>query len=60
MTVKMIQRSRHKWYIETEKGFVLAEDINLCNTYEAESYVKNYISSYPNWSYVIIPIARLR
>lgn len=54
--VKMVQVSRHRWEIQTQHGYVLKADITVSNPMEAEMFVKNYISSYLAWSYVVQPI----
>jgi hypothetical protein len=41
------------WIIENEKGTMLQENITLSTTYEAEEYIKNYVSSYLNVGYEV-------
>lgn len=53
-TVKMIQHSKHKWCIKTDKGVVLQDEIVISSPFEAELYIKNYISSFQGWTYDIV------
>lgn len=55
-TVQMIQTSKHKWRLLGPKGNILIEDLNISCAYDAEQYVKSYISSFMSWTYEIIPI----
>lgn len=55
-TIKMVQDSRHKWCIKTDKGVVLQDGITISSQFEAEEYVKNYISSFMGWTYAILPL----
>lgn len=54
--IKMVQVSKHKWMLVTSNDNVLQEDINVFSIFEAEDYVKRYISSFQNWNYVLIPM----
>ena len=51
--VKMVQMSRYGWQIVSPKGFVLKDCIYLDNIDKAEEFIKNYISSFLNWTYEI-------
>lgn len=53
--LNMIQTSKHKWRIETESGTVMQEDINIFSEYEAEEYIKRYVSSFQSFSYDLKP-----
>lgn len=54
--VIMRQISRSRWEIRTDHGIVLRDEIMLGRIDEAEEYVKQYISSYPNWIYELKPL----
>lgn len=58
-TIKMIQNSQHKWEIRsTQKNTLLQGDLNISNVDEAELYVKNYCTSFMNWTYEVVPLPR--
>jgi hypothetical protein len=54
--VKMIQRTPHNWRIESASGHIMQDNITAHSQYEAEEYVKRYISSFQGWSYEIVTI----
>lgn len=54
----MIQTSKHKWKLETPSGKVLVDDIVINNAYDAELYVKSFISSFLGWDYEVKPIKK--
>jgi hypothetical protein len=54
--VKMVQHSKHKWCIKTATDKVLQDDIVISSQFEAEEYVKKYISSFMGWTYDILPL----
>lgn len=54
--VKMIQTSRQLWKMVSSKGCVIKEDVMVYSEYEANEYVRKYISSFSGWSYVVLPI----
>ncbi len=56
-TVYMIQVSVCKWRIETALGHVLQTDITI-EDFRAEDYVRNYVSSWANWSYEMRPLKK--
>ena len=56
--VKIVQTSQHKWKLVTPQGTVLTEDLTLNSVFDAERYVKAYISSFSGWSYAIVPLSR--
>lgn len=58
-TVLMIQESKNRWRIESEKGIVLQSDIRLGTVFEAEDYIKAYISSFLNWTYIMKPLGTI-
>lgn len=49
----MRQLSRYGWQLVSPKGYVLQTDLYFNTLDKAEEYVKNYISSFLNWSYEI-------
>jgi hypothetical protein len=55
-TVQMIQISKSEWKIVTYKGKVLQFDIHLHNLDAAEQYIKNYVSSFVDWTYEVVPL----
>lgn len=57
MTYKLVimrQISNSIWYIENTKGTILQKDIVAHGVYEAENYIKRWVSSFPNWEYQLI------
>jgi hypothetical protein len=56
-TVKITQVSQYGWKVETENDTVLVPLVYL-NKHEVENFVRNYISSFANWTYVIIPLTQ--
>jgi hypothetical protein len=56
--VKLIEISDNRWELFGPKGNTLAEGMRLNTQYEAESWVKAYISSFNDWTYEILPKAR--
>lgn len=54
--VIMLQVSQVNWKIVAVKGHTLVEDITVNSPKQAEEYVKNYISSFFNWTYEVIPL----
>ena len=56
--VKMVESMPNRWKIETEAGAVLQKDILVAGNHNASVYVKNYVSSFPNWDYELVPMPR--
>jgi hypothetical protein len=56
--VLMIQLNNSLWQIKSSKGIVIADDIRINSVYQAEEFVKNYISSFQGWSYEVCPILK--
>ncbi len=56
--ILMIQTSNHRWQIRTPKGILIVDDIHVNSAYEAEEYVKRYVSSYNDWTYEVQPILK--
>lgn len=54
--VLMIQTEPCTWRIESEAGIILKDDIKVSIIYEAEDYVKRYVSSFTDWTYELIPL----
>jgi len=54
--VDMVQISKCKWQIRSHRGTILVNSITIGNPIDAEEYVKNYISSFLDWTYNVIPI----
>lgn len=54
----MIQTNNHRWQIKTLKGILILDDIHVDSAYEAEEYIRKYISSYQGWSYEIQPLLK--
>jgi len=46
----MRQISQYGWEIVSESGNIL-QTVALHNVYAANEYIKNYVSSFVNWSY---------
>lgn len=53
--LRMVQHNKNKWYITNANGTVLQDDINVGNEYEAEMFIKAYVSSYSNYRYLVVP-----
>jgi hypothetical protein len=47
--------TKFRWQLESSKGHIIKNDIFLSTRLEAENYVKNYVSSFTNWDYEVIP-----
>lgn len=54
--VQMVQVGRYRWNLFAPKGHILVEDMNFADGYRAEQWVKSYVSSWNDWSYVIKPL----
>lgn len=50
----MKQMTRNRWRIESWQGKILLDDIILTTAYDAEMFIKAYISSFPSWGYILI------
>lgn len=57
--VHMRQLSKYQWEIVSESGNIIQNNISFSNTYKAEQYVKNYISSFVDWRYTIITLEKV-
>lgn len=54
--VRMVQRSKNRWELQTSKGYPLQTDITVSSKKEAEDFVKRYLTSFNCWTYEIIPL----
>lgn len=52
----MRQTSRYNWDIVSKKGSILQADLSFKDAYQAEQYVKNYITSFQSWDYEMEPL----
>lgn len=55
-TVRMVQCTPHLWRIENMQGKAIQEGITAHSVYEAEEFVKKFISSFRNWTYIIVKL----
>lgn len=53
--VKLVQTSRYHWHLESPKGTIMVDNLSFDSIWKAEDWVKAYVSSYNDWSYVIKP-----
>lgn len=49
----MSQRHTGNWDVLSPKGHVMTSNVHIPKPYTPDSYAKNYISSFTNWSYVV-------
>lgn len=56
--VNMVQISRYNWEIKSQSGNVVQSELYFHNNHQAEQYIKNYISSFSNWHYKLIPLPK--
>jgi len=52
-TLIMRQTSKYMWRIVSQNGTIVQDNIPLNNGNSAYLYIKNYVSSYNNWDYVV-------
>lgn len=52
--VKMTMVSPNVWDLIGPKGNIISGDMRLYSQYEAEEWVKAYISSFIGWTYAIV------
>lgn len=50
------QLSKHRWEIVSPNGHIVMSDVMLQSPNEAKEFIKNYISSFINWSYEVQPM----
>jgi hypothetical protein len=51
----MIQTGKFNWEIKAPAGHVL-EQKSLGSIFQAQEYIENWVSSYNNWTYEIVPL----
>lgn len=56
ITVRMEQVSQVNWRILAPKGYVLMDNITVASNSAAEEYAKDYISSFRNWVFELVPL----
>lgn len=56
VTVLMIEVLPNLWRIESDKGFILQDEIYCYGLHKAAEYVKNYVSSFSCWQYELKPM----
>lgn len=54
----MIQETRYRWRIESEKGYVLQNNLTFPNLDQADNYANAYTSSFNNWVYQLVPLKK--
>ncbi len=45
--------TQNRWVIVNQKGDILKGDLTLASPYEAEQYIKSYVSSFINVNYEV-------
>lgn len=45
--------TQNRWVIVNQKGDILKGDLTLASLYEAEQYIKSYVSSFINVNYEV-------
>lgn len=56
-TIYMIQVAPQRWQLESQSGAILKDDLLMNSQFDAEKYVREYISSFPAWIYKMKPLA---
>lgn len=56
--VKMVQTSKYQWQLLSQKDTIICDNIAFGTVYEAEEWVKKYISSYMTWGYKIVTLTK--
>lgn len=57
-TIKMLQVSQVNWQIVSHKGVILQKDITIGTVAEALEFVRNYASSFSDWTFDVIPLKK--
>lgn len=52
--VTMLQVSKHRWNLISPKNTMMVEGLLLESQFKAEEWVRNYISGFSDWTYVIL------
>ncbi len=55
-TVYLVQTNKYRWRLESDKGVVIMDDISANSSYDAEKWVRGYVSSFACWQYKIKPL----
>lgn len=53
--VYMRQVGRFRWQLESSSGNVLKDDLLMQDIFQAETWAKQYVSSFPAWTIVLKP-----
>ena len=53
-TVVLKQTSKYVWDLIAPKGHVMLEGLQFASAYKAEVWLKNYVSTWPTWSYKLV------
>lgn len=53
--VRLIQKAPYKWDLVAPKGHILVEGLMFHTLVDAENWCKNYISSFQNWTFKLVP-----
>lgn len=53
--VYMVQLNKLDWELRAGSGKILVEGLKMGSRHEAEQWVRAYISSYPSWTYQMVP-----
>ncbi len=53
--VYLVQLNKYRWRLESNKGVIIMDDISAHSSYDAEKWVRGYVSSFACWEYRIKP-----
>lgn len=56
--MRIVQETKTRWRVENSKGDVLVSDLMLNSKYQAEIFIKCYVSSYQNYRYEVVPLEK--
>lgn len=56
ITLRMVQVNKYSWVIESQEGHLMEGGIMLHSEKDALEYIKNYVSSFINWDYELVPM----
>lgn len=54
--MRIVETNRGRWQIENAKGDVIVYDLMIGSKVSAERYIKNYVSSFMNYNYEVVPL----
>lgn len=54
--MKIVEIFKGRWQVENSIGTVLVHDLPLGTAYAATDYIRNYVSSFMNYNYEVIPL----